>query len=324
MHRGHTALLERADRVASTIALATFDPHPARVLRPDVAPQMLQTPAQSHRVCRQLGVDLLVNIEFTRALANTPAETFVAREIIANLGPAHVVIGRDFRYGAGRAGTPETLCRQLAESGIGCSVVELLDFSDGEAERAPIEAGEKLSSTAIRRCVREGRVEAANLALGRPYALEGLVVHGDARGRQLGFPTANLQYTGLAPAPGVYAGFLDIVRLGRELASTRRRWPAVCNVGSNPTFAASADTSAAAASAARVEVHIMGFDFGSTLYDATVEFCFLARLRDECRFPNAEALISAIEADVAHARALCTPEAADRVASTSVRGSSRG
>lgn len=294
MHRGHQALIARARSLASRVAVVTFEPRPADVLAPDKAPPRLQSARQRERVCRDLGVDLLVVLRFDRSVSQLSPESFVRRFLIDGLAPAHVVVGYDFHFGAGRAGGPADLAALLAPASIGVSVVERVASS-------PV-VHEKLGSTAIRELVAAGRVEEAAALLGRWYALEGEVRHGAARGRTLGFPTANVASPGLHPASGVYACFLTLLERssGRELET----WPAVANLGSNPTFADGPATTTG------LEVHALDVQLGDRLYGHEVEVAFVARLRDEQKFPGPDALREAIIHDIERARPLLDEGAA--------------
>ena len=282
LHRGHRCLLQRARDRAPRLCVLTFEPHPAAVLAPDRAPPRLQSPDQRARIAAALGVDELVELPFDRQVASMSAEAFVREYLIDGLRPATVVVGADFRFGKGAAGTPELLRRELAEAGIGLEVVAQLDDPEGR----------KIGSSAIREHLLAGRVEEAAELLGYAHAVSGPVRHGARRGRQLGYPTANIAASGLRPAPGVYAGWLTVLGADGDTAPPLR---AVANLGTNPTFAD------AAQSTTGVEAHAIGAKLGESLYDRNVEFAFVHRLRDEKRFEGADALRAAIEADLAEA-----------------------
>lgn len=290
MHLGHQALLGRAREVAQAIAVVTFEPRPAEVLAPERAPARIQSPRQRARVCRALGVDTLAVLAFDRAVSRLSPAEFVDTFLIGLLGPGHLVVGYDFRFGAGRAGGPEELEALLRPAGIGVSVVDKIaaQTQPGSAARPT----EKLGSTAIRRHVRAGEVERAAALLGRFHAVAGTVQHGAARGRTLGFPTANVSGPGLLPRPGVYACFLGLLDAAGELEV--EHWPAVANVGTNPTFTDGGPTT--------LEVHALDVDLGERLYGREVEVYFVDRLRDEVRFDGADALRAAIAADILRAR----------------------
>lgn len=297
MHLGHQALVERARQLAESaahgrelqrpdkVAVVTFEPRPADVLTPERASPRLQSPNQRERVCRDLGVDLLVVLRFDREVARLDPATFVERYLIAGLSPAQIVVGYDFHFGAGRAGGPDVLASLLAASGIPLTVVDEI-----QAETR------KVGSTAIRELVGRGQVERAADLLGRYFAVEGEVVRGAARGRELGFPTANVASRTMRPGGGVYACFLTL------LDSTSHRelecWPAVANIGSNPTFADGAQTTTG------LEVHALDVELDERLYGREVEVAFVTRLRDERKFARVEDLELAIADDVARAQEL--------------------
>lgn len=295
MHLGHQALLRRARALAEKIAVITFDPHPARVLAPGRAPPLLQSPGQRERVCEALGVDVLVLLPFSPAMATMEPADFVDAIIVRGLGPAAVVVGEDFRFGAGRRGGIAELRRGLDDAGITLAVVEEL--------RGPASPS-KIGSSAIRSAVAAGEVAAIPVLLGRPYAVEGVVVHGQGRGRGLGVPTANVACpAALLPRPGVYAAALVIVDPESPSGGRGQALAAAANLGHNPTF------NGDAAGPPILEVHALDVDLGEALYGLTVEVAFLERLRDEQRFADAAALVAAIDRDRARAREIATPVA---------------
>jgi riboflavin kinase/FMN adenylyltransferase len=301
MHLGHQGLIARARSCQREVAVVTFEPRPADVLKPESAPARLQTPRQREQVCRELGVDTLVILRFDREVSRMSPTAFVQEFLLDGLRPATVVVGYDFHFGAGRAGGPITLRELLAPAGIEVSIVDkIVDIHEGAL------VGEKLGSTAIRELIASGDVESAALLLGRLYAMAGTVEHGAARGRGLGFPTANVASPLLHPADGVYACFLS-----EPDASTC--WPAVANIGSNPTFA-----EGDAHGHRTLEVHALDVDLGERLYGREVEVAFVARLRDEQRFAGVEQLRAAIAGDIAAARPYLTEAAAARRHATRV------
>lgn len=283
LHLGHQALVGHARALQPRVALVTFDPHPARVLAPARAPALLQSSGQRSRVCAALGIDALVLLPFDRTLAATSPADFVANLLVDGLRPAAVVVGPDFRFGAGRGGSTTDLTDLLRPAGIAVAVVDLV----ADAAHA------KISSSNIRAAVAAGEVELAARMLGRWYAVEGQVVHGARRGRELGARTANVDAPhALLPRPGIYAGALAV-------PGTRDLWPAAISLGHNPTFGQGAPLS--------LEVHALDVDLGERLYDTTVEVLFAARLRDEQRFSGPDELAAQISRDIAEVRARITP-----------------
>jgi riboflavin kinase/FMN adenylyltransferase len=279
VHRGHQALVAaavaRAAQAGGAAVVLTFDPHPARVLRPEAAPAALTTLEQKEELVRALGIHRLVALEFDARVAALAPDAF-AREVLAEgLGAHHVVVGESFRFGRERRGDARTLATLGAGLGFTVQVVSPL-----------LHAGVPISSSRVRDALAAGDVGEAGVLLGRPYALDARVVKGDGRGRGLGFPTANLASEGqLLPARGVYAG--------RCRLPAGDAWPAVVNVGERPTFGGKA---------LRVEAHLLGY--AGDLYDARVRLELVARLRDEQRFASPEALVARIHEDVRAARAL--------------------
>jgi riboflavin kinase/FMN adenylyltransferase len=255
----------------------TFDPHPARVLRPELAPPLLTPLARKLELLSGLGLAAAVVQPFDKAYAATPAATFVSRDLAGRLGVRHVVVGQDFTAGRERARV-DALRPLLAAHGISLHLVE------------PVTAdGLVVSSTKIREFLLEGNAGAAAELLARPYDVDATVVRGAGRGRGFGFATANLSTTQLLPANGVY-----VVRahLGDPAAAGEER-TGVCNVGVKPTVEA--------ASGVVAEVHLLDFD-GRDLHGEAIRVAFLRRLRDERRFPSVEDLRAQIARDVEAAR----------------------
>ncbi|HEY8232018.1 MAG TPA: bifunctional riboflavin kinase/FAD synthetase [Vicinamibacteria bacterium] len=287
VHRGHQALVaaavERATHAGGAAVVLTFDPHPVRVLRPDAAPAALTTLAQKEELVTALGIDRLVALEFDARVAALEPAAFAREVLAAALGARHVVVGESFRFGRGREGDAPRLEALGGELGFSVQVVPPL-----------LHSGSPVSSSRVREALVAGDVGEAEALLGRPYALDARVAHGDGRGRGLGFPTANLAGEGqLLPARGVYAGRCELP--GGEA------WPVVVNVGERPTFGGKGLV---------VEAHLI--DYAGDLYDVRVRVSFQARLRDELRFDSKEALVARIHEDVRAARALLLPPAAAR------------
>ncbi|MFC5372444.1 bifunctional riboflavin kinase/FAD synthetase [Brevundimonas faecalis] len=280
VHRGHQAVIasarEAAQRLGVPLGVVSFDPHPRRLFQPDAAPFRLMTPDQMARAMAPLGVDRLYLIPFDREMAAMTDEAFARQVLHEGLGIAHAAVGFDFTYGRGRTGSPEGLRRHGHE----------LDFSVSVTNRIDDASGLKLSSSAVREALKAGDMARAAAILGRPFAIEGEVIHGDKRGRTIGVPTANVamgEY--MRPAYGVYA--------------TRTRLPdgrvvkGVANLGVRPMFEIEEPL---------LEVWLLDFD--ESLYGLTLETELVAFLRGEMKFDGLDALKVQIEADAAAARAV--------------------
>ncbi len=279
IHRGQQAILERvvdcARASGAASAVVTFDPHPLKVLQPESAPPALTTSAQKRRLLAALGVEHLLVVRFTPEVAGTPAERFVSEFLAGRLALGAVFVGRRFAFGRGREGDLGLLERVGRAAGLEAVGVDEV-----------LEDGSPISSTRVRREVAAGRVEEAGKLLGRPFAVEGAVVRGDGRGREIGWPTANMKTANeLLPGDGVYA---TRIRLGAR-GETR---PAVTNVGVRPTVGEGA--------ARVVETHVLEFE--GDLYGEEVEVLFERRLREERRFPSLADLSEQIGRDVETAR----------------------
>ncbi len=286
MHKGHQALLARLVEQARELDLAsvvlTFHPHPLEVLHPERAPEAVCSLEQRLEHLERAGVDVAVAQAFTHELAAQTPREFVEETYVRHFAMRRIVVGRDSRFGRKNAGTVDTLAELGAEFGFTVDVVD--DVGDSETTR--------WSSTAIRTALSEGRIEAAGEHLGRHHAVRGTVVHGERRGRELGFPTANLSADaeGMVPADGVYAGWLVRDRL--PLDDPERRQPAAISVGSNPTFDAHRRT---------VEAYVLDRT-DLDLYGEPVSIEFVQRLRGMVRYEGVEPLIAQMTADVAAAR----------------------
>ncbi|HET9518220.1 MAG TPA: bifunctional riboflavin kinase/FAD synthetase [Actinoplanes sp.] len=277
VHRGHQSIINHTVRRARDLGLqsvvVTFDPHPAEVVRPGSHPAVLTEPIRKAALIEQLGVDALCVLPFTESLSRLSAEAFVHDVLVEHLHAALVVEGENFRFGHKAAGDVALLERLGRRFGF-------------TVEGAPLVAAGPtvFSSTYIRACVDAGDVRSATAALGRPHRLAGVVVRGDQRGRQIGFPTANLmchRHTAV-PADGVYAAWL--VR-GAE------QRPAAVSIGTNPTFSGRER---------RVEAYVL--DFNGDLYGERVSLEFVAHLREQRHYEHTDALVAQIHADVAETR----------------------
>jgi riboflavin kinase/FMN adenylyltransferase len=285
VHRGHRAVLNvvvaKAQAQGLTSVAVTFHPHPIAVLFPERAPAELTSLAQRLDLLSATGVDAVVVLAFTREFAAQTPEEFVDSVFVGALRAAVVVVGEDTRFGVRNSGTVQTLVDLGADRGF--DVVPVPDVGD---------AG-RWSSTRVRALVADGDVVAAGELLGRSPRVDGVVVHGDHRGRMLGFPTANLgdPIEGLVPADGVYAGWLT--RLDLAAGSSDRVLPAAISIGTNPTFDGTSR---------RVEAYVLDRT-DLDLYGERVAYEFVRMLRPTLRFDGIEALVTQMHADVQECRA---------------------
>jgi len=276
LHRGHKRVLRkvitRAREEGGTSCVVTFEPHPLKVLHPERAPHLIQTRAQKRSILAHLGLEVLVEVSFDRSFAEVDAETF-ARLLAASLRPLEIYIGEDFRFGRGRGGGIELLQGLQGELGFEATAFRKLKVG-----------GEEVSSSRIRRLLLAGDMEEAVHLLGRPYVIEGVVEHGDGRGKTLGFPTANLAIDNeLIPAHGVYTVAVDV---GEPLLL-----PGVANLGTRPTFEGS-----------RIAVEVHCLSGGRDLYGQRVRCLFFRFLRPEARFASVQLLQAQIALDIQAAR----------------------
>ncbi|MEV8146595.1 bifunctional riboflavin kinase/FAD synthetase [Arthrobacter sp. NPDC080031] len=296
VHRGHqqvlTQLLRTAGQHGARSVVVTFDPHPALVHRPDSAPELLMGLQDKLDALAGTGVDAVLVMKYNLTLAAMTPEEFVVNVLLEGLHAAHVVVGHDLRFGVGNSGDVGTMQELGEKLGFGVHVVNEFGaqgfpvHDDGGTDR-------RCSSTWVREALAEGDVETAAAVLGRPHRMRGEVVHGAARGRALGFPTANLDHgaTGYVPADGIYAGWL--------IDESGTRWPAAISVGSNPTFDGVSR---------QVEAHVIDRpeeaveDFN--LYGQTVVVEFTARLRGMVAYRGPEALVEQMRLDVVQAHGL--------------------
>ena len=280
VHRGHQATIGHTVKLARDRGLhsvvITFDPHPAEVVRPGSHPAVLTEPARKAELVEALDVDALCVVPFTPDFSRLPAEAFVHDVLVERLHAAAVVVGENFRFGHRAAGDTALLERLGRSFGFGVEAGPLVSTGDTV-----------FSSTYIRSLVDAGDVTAAAAALGRPHGLAGVVVRGDQRGRELGFPTANLMVHRYAavPADGVYAAWF--VR-GADHPPMR----AAVSVGTNPTFNGRER---------RVEAYVLDFD--GDLYGERVRLDFVAQLREQRKYDALEPLIAQIRDDVERTRA---------------------
>ncbi len=264
VHRGHQAVIKGAD------AVLTFDPHPLEVIHPSALPKLIMPFGVKRDVIEGLGVRELVVIPFDREFATLSAEDFIEQVLIERLRAESVAVGENFRFGAKAKGDPAMLA---ARDEFETRVVPLVEVD-----------GETVSSTRIRALVAAGDMEGARHCLGAPFMVEGTVVEGDQRGRELGFPTANIvpDDSLVIPGHGVFAAFADGV-------------PAAVNVGVRPTFESGRGV--------LIETYLI--DRSEDLYGRTLRVAFVERLRGEKRFPGVEELIAQMRIDVEDAKRVC-------------------
>ncbi len=291
VHSGHRAVIDRA-RVAAAnagarVVAVTFDRNPLSVLRPELCPEPLASLDQKLRLLGEEGIDAVLVLRFDAALAALEPRAFVEHVLVESLGVVTLMVGDDFRFGRGGAGDPALLIALGAEFGFAVDVVG--DVQGG---------GRRVSSTWVRDLLDAGDVEGATRLLGRPHAVQGEVVHGLKRGRELGYPTANLaaDAAGFIPADGVYAGWLVDEGDGADGAPSIgavTRYPAAISVGTNPTF----DD----VHARQVEAYVLD-ETDLDLYGHHVQVQFAHRIRGMLAFDGVEALIARMEQDVAETR----------------------
>src|ERR671910_2243649 len=279
LHRGHMKIIDRVRRRAGerggTPAAMTFDPHPPRVVRPDKAPPLLMTKPQRLEALGRAGMQGVAVVRFTIELSQWDPETFVRAVLVEWLHVVEVWVGANFLFGHDRAGNFSALRALGARYGFRAKKIDAVRYKDFV-----------VSSTRIRRLVAEGRVDEAGALLGHHYFIDGVVTRGAARGRELGFATANLCTDNELPPPsGVYATMTTIDGVVH---------PSITNIGMRPTFGD--------VERPTIETHV--FEFDRDLYGARLRLSFLQRLRDERAFPDVDALRTQIDADVRAARRL--------------------
>ena len=278
LHLGHQSVIDLARRPGAPLGIVTFEPHPRQVFAPDAAPfRLMNAEARVNRLAK-IGVDQLYELPFDRTLATLTPEAF-ARDVLADgLGISHVVVGSDFCFGKGRAGTAADL-RALGETlGFDVTIAPLIALD-----------GIVVSSTAIRQALTDGRPRDASAMLGHWHRIEGAVIHGEKRGRELGYPTANMSVDGLhLPRFGVYAVKVDILT-GPQAGSHM----GAASLGVRPMFGEN-----------RPNLETFLFDFKGDLYGQHLSIAFVDFLRPELKFDGLEALITQMDADCARARAI--------------------
>ena len=278
VHLGHRSVIDQARNHGAPLGIVTFEPHPREVFQPDAPPfRLMNAEARANRLAR-LGVTRLYELPFTPALSDLSARDFAVQVLADGLGVAHVVVGADFCFGKGRKGTASDLTELGAELGFGVTIAPLMAVGE-----------QTLSSTAIRAALTDGRMRDAAAMLGHWHRIEGAVLHGEKRGRELGYPTANMSISGLHPPRfGVYAVQVDVLS-GPHVG----RFGGVASMGVRPMFGENQPN---------LETHL--FDFRGDLYGAHLSVALVAHLRDEARFDGLPALIAQMDRDSAQARAI--------------------
>ena len=279
VHRGHAALLGRvrklADQLGGPAVAIVLDPHPATILRPEFAPKRLTEIETRAELMDQLGIDALVVCKTSREFLNLTAKQFFASLVQQRLQAQAMIEGPNFFFGRDRGGNIEVLTELCGQASIHLQIVE------------PMHVGaQMISSTRIRRLLAEGAVGQAAELLGHSHGVSGTVTSGAQRGREIGFPTANLSGIELVlPGPGVYAGYLG---------TSEGKHPAAIHIGPNPTFESNGDF--------KVEVHALDYD--GDLYDQNVQVDFLHHVRGVIKFESPEALVVQLHQDIAEIRRL--------------------
>lgn len=277
VHKGHQALISEGKKIARSLdkklGLLTFEPHPRALFRPDDPPSRITPPALKAERLNAANVDMLFSLEFNWDFASQSAESFVQEILIDGLGAAHIVVGADFHFGQMRSGSADL----IREHGLDVTSIEKITGTNGEI----------FSSSLIRQALRHGEIERANTILGWEWEMRGEIIKGDQRGRELGYPTANVPLGDTVhPAYGVYATMARIE--GEDL------WrPSATNIGIRPMFEIPT---------AQVETFI--FDFDEDIYGKTLHVRPVQRLRSEAKFDSLDALIHQMEKDCARARAI--------------------
>ncbi|MGI9374850.1 MAG: bifunctional riboflavin kinase/FAD synthetase [Tsuneonella suprasediminis] len=279
-HQGHQAVAGEAIRWARETGrpsiVATFDPHPVRLFKPDVPPFRLTTLEQRQELYLAAGATAMLVFHFNADLAGTSADDFVRVLLAEQLGVAGVVTGEDFTFGKGRAGNRQMLAQLGAQCGIQTRAVPPV-----------MDSGEPVSSSRIRAALQAGEPETATRLLTRPFAIRGVVTHGDKRGREIGYPTANLTIENyLRPRFGIYAVTGTVLATGQELKGA-------ANIGVRPTFDPPKEL---------LEPYF--FDFSGDLYGQEIEVAFHHFLRPEAKFASLDDLVAQMEQDCDRAREL--------------------
>lgn len=285
VHLGHRAVIDLAQKAGAAIGaplgVLTFDPHPREYFAPKAPPFRLMSPAAKATRLEKIGVERLYQLNFNTALADLTPEDFAARVIHEGLGLKHVVVGADFCFGKGRAGTSADLQNFGAHMGFGVTIAELLEGAQGH-----------VSSTRVREALADGRPSDAAQMLGHWHRIEGEVIGGEQRGRELGYPTANMSIDGLhPPAFGVYAVLVDV-----QDGPHKGSYKGAASMGVRPMFGEN-----------RPNLETFIFDFKGDLYGSTLSVALVEYLRAEEKFDGLDALITQMDADCARARDILAP-----------------
>ncbi len=296
VHRGHAELIAHAVKAARArgvpTVLMTFDPHPMEVVFPGSHPAQLTTLTRRAELVEELGIDVFLVMPFTTDFMKLTPERYVHELLVENLHVVEVVVGENFTFGKKAAGNVEGLRRAGERFGFAVESMSLVsEYHDAQTVT--------FSSTYIRACVDAGDVVTASEALGRPHRVEGVVVRGDGRGMQMGFPTANVappMYSAI-PADGVYAAWFTVLGHGPMAGSVLpgERYQAAVSIGTNPTFSGRTRT---------VEAYVL--DSSADLYGQHVALDFVARIRGQQKFASVKELVAAMDDDTVRARTLLT------------------
>ena len=276
VHAGHQQIIATAKHIGE-VTVITFDPHPTSVIAPERTPTQLISLKDRITLLKKAGATSVEVIKFDKDFSVLTPDQFIENILIGRFAAEHVVVGENFNFGFKAQGTPKYLSEVGPKYGFGVSIVKLQE-----------DKGSAISSSRIRNLIIDGQVEVANELLTRNFYLKGIVVHGEKRGREIGYPTANIGLTNLAtiPADGVYAGWLSV---GSE------RWPAAISIGTNPTFPGARGRQVEAYALDKTDLELYDLE-------ATIEFGF--RLRDTLKFDGLEPLLKQMKKDCDQAREL--------------------
>jgi riboflavin kinase/FMN adenylyltransferase len=276
LHLGHQAIIKRVIELAregkKESVVLTFEPHPVKFFRPELQIPLITPYRKKMILLTQFGVDVTINLPFTKDIARMSAEEFIREIVQRRIAPRRIVVGFNFTFGKGRTGSPEELKKIGERLGFGVEIIPPFHLD-----------GEVVSSTRIRELIARGDIKEANRMLGSDFFMFGKVIHGHARGKGLGFPTANLEISqDLYPNDGVYAANVII---------DERRYAGVVNIGTNPTFGDE-----------QLAVEVFLFDYQGDLYGKELQVALVDKLRDEQTFPSVDLLVHQIEQDIQRAK----------------------